>query len=100
MGFRFVDQYSLLHFATGVVAYFWGISFELWSMMHLIFELSENTFYGMVFINKYFTLWPGGKPQRDGNSNIFGDQTFAMIGWYIAHLIDEYGKKNGLYFPK
>ena len=55
MGNALLDQYSLLHFATGIVAYFWDVEFIMWTIMHIGFELVENTSQGMKFINNYLT---------------------------------------------
>lgn len=98
MGLRFLDQYSLLHFATGIVAYFFGISFTNWMIMHTIFELLENTETGMSLINRYVgTLWPGGKPYADAFINSVGDTVATAIGWLVAYWLDEYGSRHGYY---
>ena len=97
MGLRFMDQYSLLHFAVGVIAYFNGMSFVTWSVLHLIFELVENTETGMKIINNYFTFWPGGKSYADAAINSIGDQVFAMLGWLVAQQLDSLGKKHRWY---
>ena len=73
MGQFLFDQYSLLHFAMGVVNYFWGAKPLTWLVSHALFELAENTEPGMAFINKYITFWPGGKPEADSWMNILGD---------------------------
>ena len=54
MGLHFADQYSLLHYAVGVVAYFWIIPFILTIIIHTIFEIIENTTFGMGIINRFF----------------------------------------------
>ena len=95
MGRAIFDHYSLLHFATGVVAYHWGISAPVWLASHALFELIENSPPGMQFINKYITFWPGGKTESDHFINMFGDTVSAMIGWGIAWHVDEVGKKHG-----
>lgn len=98
MGNRFMDQYSLLHVATGIVAYFWNISLLNWTLIHLLFEIVENQPTGMMFINKYMKKsWPGGKPNSDHLINSMGDQLFAMIGWAMAYYLDEMGKKYNWY---
>ena len=99
MGYRFIDQYSLLHVASGIIAYFFGLSVTKWFMIHLIFELIENTDQGIVIINKYFTFWPGGKLYADSMINIISDQTFSIIGFYLANMVDYLGNVYGLY-PK
>jgi len=97
MGTNLFDQYTYLHFATGIIAYFWGITFWQWFFLHLFFEITENTDLGMKFINKYLFFWPGGKPQVDTLLNICGDQTGALIGWLSAYLLDHIGNKYKWY---
>ncbi len=89
MGKYFFDQYSILHMASGVLAFFWGLSFKQWFWLHILFEVVENTQYGMNFINNYLTMWPGGKPEADSLLNSVGDQVFGMIGWIIANELDK-----------
>lgn len=89
MGTKMFDQFTLLHFATGVIAYFWGFSFALFLILHTLFEILENTKQGMTFINKYFTIWPGGKPQANNIINRVGDTIGAVIGWYMAQQLDK-----------
>ncbi len=86
MGVHFTDKYSLLHFAVGIVVYYWNMSFLLWFIIHMIFEYIENTTYGMKIINK-FVFWPGGKDDADNILNRVGDQFYAVIGWYLAYVI-------------
>lgn len=98
MGINVFDQYSLLHFATGIVAYFWGISFEAWLVMHTIFEIVENTGAGMFLINETLgDIWPGGKKYPDSFVNSAADIVFSMIGWLTAKWLDEFGSKHNLY---
>jgi hypothetical protein len=96
MGKHFVDQYSYLHFATGIIAFFWGISLEDFLIGHTLFEILENTKKGMGLIN-LFVFWPGGKTKTDTFINSFGDTIFASFGWITAYYIDLYGRKNNLY---
>ena len=97
MGKQLFDQYTLLHFSSGVMAYFFGVPAPKWLIAHVAFEISENTDVGMKFINETLTFWPGGKPRRDELINILGDNIGAMIGWYCASQLDAYGKKNRWY---
>ena len=60
MGVRFFDQFTYLHFAVGIIAYFWNISLVYWIVLHAIFEFVENTQMGIKIINKYIVFWPGG----------------------------------------
>ena len=97
MGNRFVDQYTYLHYAVGIIIYFWNISLWKWVGIHTIFEICENTKYGIYFINQYITFWPGGKPKPDNIINIIGDSIGAIIGWLSAYYIDHIGNTYGLY---
>ncbi len=97
MGLLFMDQYSLLHFAVGVVSYFWGLSLWSWVVIHFVFEVVENTEWGMWVINSYIRIWPGGKPYADSLLNRFGDIIFGVLGWLVAYGLDVYGQKQGWY---
>ncbi len=84
MGAHFMDAYSLLHFAVGVVVRHWGISLIAWIVAHTIFEVVENTRTGMDFINTRIKAWPGGKPAADSLLNSAGDTVFSIAGWLVA----------------
>ena len=86
MGTQFTDKFSLLHFASGIIAYYWGISVLTWFLIHLIYEYIENTVYGMKLINK-ITLWPGGKECADTFVNSMGDQFYSLLGWIFTFCI-------------
>jgi hypothetical protein len=99
MGTYFFDQYSILHMASGIIAYFFGIKLEQWIIIHILFEYVENTSYGINFINLYLkNIWPGGKDKKDTFLNsMVGDNFFAIIGWCIAYYFDLMGKKYNWY---
>ena len=88
MGTTLLDKYSLLHFAVGIVAYFWSVGFWQFAALHTGFEFVENTSTGMKFINDYFTWWPGGKDRADNLVNQVGDTLSAMAGWAFARYQD------------
>ena len=89
MGYHLVDQYSLLHFAVGIIAYFWSISLGMIVVLHIVFEYVENTPWGMNVINTYFKRWwPGGKTHADNLLNQTSDVLFAGLGWIISYYID------------
>ena len=96
MGKFIFDQFTYLHFASGIIAYFWGLPIYVWFILHTIFEILENTKFGIKLINKIF-FWPGGKPKADSFINIVGDTIGAMIGWGSAYLVDNIGNKYGWY---
>ena len=98
MGYKIFDQYSLLHFASGVICYFYGIKFSTSVMLHTLFEIVENTKLGMHIINTYLTFWPGGKPKADSFINsIIGDNLSFALGWLAASTLDKMGKKYSWY---
>jgi len=96
MGINLFDQYTYLHFAVGIIVYFWDISLLEWSVIHTFFEILENTSWGMKLINR-FPFWPGGKPYADSITNCVGDTIGAIIGWISAYMVDAIGVKYGWY---
>lgn len=98
MGQLLLDQYSLLHVATGIIAYFWGFRL-LWSIIaHTVFELVENTDAGIRFINQNLAgIWPGGKPRADSPVNMVGDSLSFVAGWGMAYVLNELGVKYNWY---
>lgn len=88
MGVLIFDQYSILHFSIGVIAYFWSIPFFTIILLHIIFEYIENTKIGMKIINTYFTFWPGGKPYSDNLLNSISDTIFTGLGWIVSYNLD------------
>ena len=89
MGSSLIDKYSLLHFATGIIFYFFNISFLNTLIIHTLFEIVENTNQGVHFIDKYLKFWPGGKKQPDSLINNIGDTIFMMLGWIVAYIISK-----------
>ena len=89
MGQRFLDQYSVLHYAQGVIAYFLNTPPFLWFISHATFEFLENTGPGMHFINTVLKdAWPGGKPEADSVLNVLGDNLAAQVGYWSARSLD------------
>ena len=97
MGYQLFDQFTYLHFASGIIAYFWGLSFWAWFVLHTIFEIVENTNLGIWTINHLIKIWPGGKPGPDDLTNIIGDTIGSIIGWLSAYYLDYYGFNKGWY---
>jgi hypothetical protein len=98
MGYLLFDQYSLLHFAVGVIAYFWGFSLLSSFILHTVFEWIENTDQGIFFINYHLkNIWPGGKPAADNGINIIGDTISFVVGWILSRTLDIIGVRRGWY---
>ena len=96
MGEHFFDQYSILHMASGVIAYFFNIKLFHWFLIHLLFELFENSKIGIEIINKYLIwIWPGGKDKEDSFVNsMLGDNFFGLLGWVVSYYLDMFYKKT------
>ena len=92
------DQYSLLHFASGVTAYFWGFTPWKWILGHLAWEAFENSSVGLKLVNKYWH-WTGRKAPmvRDSLANTVGDNISAQAGYWSAKWLDDYGKDHDWY---
>lgn len=100
MGHQIFDQFSSLHFAMGVIAYFFGLTFWQWFFLHLLFELIQNgsKYYGYINIDVGLPiLQPPDTTGPDHLINSLGDQTFAMTGWILAYYIDKLGKEYNWY---
>ena len=84
MGKSILDKYSILHFSVGILWYYLGFDIISLFILHSIFEIVENSKSGMFIINKYFKLWPGGKPTPDSKINSISDISISLIGFIIA----------------
>ena len=89
MGKYLFDKYTYLHFAMGIVSYYWNISFTWMLILHTIFEILENTETGVFIIDNYITYWPGGKGKADTIINRVGDTIGAIIGWISAYYVSK-----------
>jgi hypothetical protein len=89
-----MDQFTYLHFASGIVAYNFGLSLRDWIVIHTMFEFAENTEIGMKFI-RTIKIWPGGKPSADTLVNRLGDTVGTAAGWLSARELDRIGSRRG-----
>ena len=90
MGEKIVDKFTYLHFGSGVVIYYWGVSLVWWLLLHTVFEILENTKHGVYFIDNYLTIWPGGKKAPDTLINSVGDTIAGLFGWLSAYGVAKY----------
>jgi hypothetical protein len=88
MGTNIIDKYSYLHFAVGIIFYYWNIDLFYSIILHTIFEIVENSSFGIHIINNFITFWPGGKPSPDTFINCVGDTLFFILGWLSAFQIE------------
>jgi len=87
MGLYPIDQYTLLHFAVGIVIYFFGMSLRTWVILHTVFEILENTHPGILTLRRLY-FWPGGKSEADTIINSAVDTIASMLGWMLGSLVD------------
>jgi len=85
MGIYFTDKYSLLHFSTGIIAYYWNVNILYWFIIHAIYEIVENK-PNVVKMIDTIPFWPGGKKSSDAVINSIGDQFYALLGWTFTHI--------------
>ena len=99
MRLKIFDQYTYLHFAVGIISYFWGITFTTFLIIHILYEYIETTQFGIYIINEYFgKIWPGGgKHISEPIINGVGDTVCAMLGWISAYYLDKLGNKYKWY---
>lgn len=95
----FLDQYSYLHLATGIIAYFWGITLPIWILLHILYEYVENLQCSIYVINRYIKIWPGGKTRPDPTLNRIGDVLSGIFGWISAYYLDNVGSYYRWYEP-
>ena len=95
MGKFFFDQFSILHFASGVTAYFWKIiSFKWFVLLYILLEIMENSSVGINFVNTYIPFWPRAKQKPESYLNMFSDVLFAVMGWQLTEQLDKYYRTN------
>ncbi len=88
MGELFTDKYSIYHFSSGIIAYYCGLSFAKWFVVHMIYEILENSRLHKE-LDKV-EIWPGRKPKPDTIINSIGDQFYTMMGWCVGYIMNKY----------
>ncbi len=83
----FLDQYSLIHMAVGILFYFWKISFILSSLTQATFMLLNNSEAGNRILGKYAPQYPNARKQ-DSWLNMLGDNMSFNFGWLLASAVD------------
>ena len=53
---RLLDQYTYLHFAVGIIVYFWGLSFTSWFIIHSLYEYIEID-VNIYFLSYYMSIF-------------------------------------------
>ena len=84
---KFFDKNSFIHVFVGSLAYTWGFSIYKLLIIHILFEIAENTSHGLFIANQYFYVWPNGERKAESITNIIGDIISAIFGWFLADYI-------------
>jgi hypothetical protein len=80
------DEYSIVHFAIGVLTFQAGFSFVTLAILYAIFKIFSNMSLGMYVIDKYFTPFIGYKLYPESFKNIGTDLALCFIGWIFGYL--------------
>jgi hypothetical protein len=90
-----LDQYSYLHFASGITAYFIGFRLRTWFLLHLVVDLFENSSWGIQIIQQYLKLFLRPRYGSDPPLNIVMDNVIAILGWLSAYYLERYCLDSG-----
>ena len=93
MGKYILDIYSIIHFAVGILWRYMGFDIVSLFVLHTLFEIVENSKFGIHIINTYVKIWPGGKPAADTLINSIGDVSISLLGWILT---DKYFIRNNI----
>jgi len=93
MGKYLLDTFSIIHFVVGILWRYMGFDIIRLFIYHSIFEIVENSNFGIHIINTYVKIWPGGKPAADTPINSIGDVLISLVGWMLA---DKYFIQNNI----
>ena len=92
---QILDQYSYLHFASGVTAYFVGFRLKTWFIIHLGVDLLENSPPGIYLIKKYLYYFWRPREGSDPAWNIVADNVLALVGWISAYYLETWCHERG-----
>lgn len=95
-----IDPWSIVHFISGTILWFIGFDFYQSIVILIIFEIWENSRFGIAFFNqlpnRLYALVPAGKRNKiefieaqkdyvgDSWGNLIFDIIFGLSGWLIA----------------
>ena len=95
---KIIDRNTYLHFAAGIIAYYWGFTLIEWIVVHILLDIFQRTEIGKKVTKFFLRIWPeSGDLTPESYLNILGDSTFTILGWCSAYLLDKLLQKAGLY---
>jgi hypothetical protein len=80
------DEYSIVHFAIGVLTFQAGFSFVTLAIIYAVFKIFSNISLGMYVIDKYFTRFIDYKLYPESFKNIGSDLGMCFLGWLFGFL--------------
>ena len=84
---------SILHMLSGIIGHRIGLKFYQFLILHTIWELFENTKYGILITNwfiKYIYRLNNTVYNGDSILNLLFDFIFAIIGYKLSELFSFY----------
>ena len=87
MNHSWYDQFTYLHFASGVLFFFWKMKLQQVVVLHLLFQCVDFLWWKKKFDKKFFF-------------NFLGDNAATIIGWYSAFLVNNMNFENRRIFRK
>ena len=88
MGKYFIDKYSTYHLCSGIIAYYCGLSFTKWFILHAIYEMAENTRLqkelDKIELSEGITL-----------KSVLSDLIIVLIFPYFKHSNSLFWRENG-----
>jgi hypothetical protein len=80
------DEFSVVHFAIGVLTFQAGFSFLTLAIIYSIFKIFSNVSLGMYVIDTYVTPLLGYKLFPESFKNIGSDLGMCFLGWLVGFL--------------
>ena len=80
------DEYSIIHFSIGLLAYQSGFSFITLVIFYSIFKIFGNTSFGINIIDKYVSPIFGYKLFPESYKNIISDLGICLFGWFLGYF--------------
>ena len=90
MGDKIIDKWTLVHFIVGMIANILKLPISLFIILHIIFEIWENTKDRMCVINNtLYRVFPlGFKTEPDSIINRISDILAGTAGWLFMEKIN------------
>ena len=81
------DEYSVVHFAIGLLTFQAGFSFLTLAIVYAIFKIFINVSVGMYVVDTYITPLLGYKLFPESFKNIGSDLGMCFLGWLVGFLV-------------